>query len=748
MSISDKLKISVCGDLSSWAKVQSILDDVSKPIISGLMEITSLTRDMNLSYKAIINVDDILCSSANRAGLGLNPYNCHRNGAKIMQVGCDPKQLTNAVSIEMPSDPKRRQFEFNFNAKLHEIGQGLLAQPSGAERFISLGCCHFTGFARAVKAGCRTSEASIKNADGKINVAKIRNDKEMAAVLDNGFENTVFKDAAIVVWPRLADYAQRALNAMHSVASLSTEMEVSSAIGEFAERYEGTLTTDDWKVCAAAAVSGTEQCAEYVDALVTLNQIYGGGPGSPIVKELDLFSKCLGQNVRIGEEVMRAVVGIKFDDVAIFGRLRQAILAANLSTPKIQDGIAKCILKGDITKLKSIPKADLFTHEADMQHARALVEQYIPGDVLPFWRFVVRLVCFLVRKGKDSFEAREYTSIDDIKHTFLAEVDASEAHSQKYKPGSIKHKWGALDDVTPFVAAGQVLAMTLDAATCPKLLLERAGFALGKACVEKSNRNTLYIIEALGNNVDVKQHLLHGSPLKASFALSIFLKNWSPYTNDMPAIMPTKAIRSLMDTQVGALDAFTTAYFSKLSEYEEMKAMPTQASIVYHIRPNEVLSDAPIAKRGALIFAPSTKLLGLAAGIKKPTDPRSCHTGHKTTLPDGSIAEIYISAPPFPASVVMKDLKKDLFFQPFFWVKNVNDPEAANCELKRIKFDGATIPIITNIRAIAAYEPFSVFKAAIAPAALKDALPKTTAAESSASNKRQKHGSVALDVML
>jgi hypothetical protein len=49
MSISDKFKISVCGDLSSWAKVQSILDDVSKPIISGLMEITSLTRDMNLS---------------------------------------------------------------------------------------------------------------------------------------------------------------------------------------------------------------------------------------------------------------------------------------------------------------------------------------------------------------------------------------------------------------------------------------------------------------------------------------------------------------------------------------------------------------------------------------------------------------------------------------------------------------------------------------------------------------------------
>ena len=43
----------------------------------------------------------VICHPQNRGKLGLNPYNVHRNGAEIVKVGYDPKEMAKAAAFEI-----------------------------------------------------------------------------------------------------------------------------------------------------------------------------------------------------------------------------------------------------------------------------------------------------------------------------------------------------------------------------------------------------------------------------------------------------------------------------------------------------------------------------------------------------------------------------------------------------------------------------------------------------------------------
>ena len=94
----------------------------------------------------------VLVRPSNRSKLGLNPYNVHRNGRMIMQIGCDERQRQNAVLFEISRDVTTKAKQIAVNQNLIELSGGLLAPLTGMERGLSVGCGYFTTFVRAAQA--------------------------------------------------------------------------------------------------------------------------------------------------------------------------------------------------------------------------------------------------------------------------------------------------------------------------------------------------------------------------------------------------------------------------------------------------------------------------------------------------------------------------------------------------------------------------------------------------------------------
>ena len=91
---------------------------------------------------------------------------------------------------------------------------------------------------------------------GLIDVAKLRGDTELAAMMDKGWAWTVFPWQVEEQFPRLPDIAQRALNASNSAPSTANELEIMASIAEFANMQAKQGQAVDWHKCIAAAIAG------------------------------------------------------------------------------------------------------------------------------------------------------------------------------------------------------------------------------------------------------------------------------------------------------------------------------------------------------------------------------------------------------------------------------------------------------------------------------------------------------------
>ena len=223
-------------------------------------------------------------------------------------------------------------------------------------------------FCRAALRGCKTSESELANASGVIDLESIKLDGVFKKMLEEGWDWEVVDAEAEEIWPDLPDFLQRALNAGNSVASEASELEIMASIAEFAHGRPDKGEVD-WPACVEAACTGNPPCRAYAGVLGEFARLYGGGPGAPIVHELDAFAKQHRQNVVLGEEFLTAVVDVKFGEIARCPRVRSALLVANSTAPKSVDGIAKLLTKSDVMGLRAKDKlAKTLKLEQDLKH--------------------------------------------------------------------------------------------------------------------------------------------------------------------------------------------------------------------------------------------------------------------------------------------------------------------------------------------------------------------------------------------
>ena len=117
----------------------------------------------------------------------LRVHKVHTNASVIATDGADRKQLTNAVCIELCAEGDQRNFSLMKNRALVARSRGLVADLNGSERFLSVGCSHTTAFVKLAKAGGKTSQASLQDHRGNINIGKLCLNPEFKAMVDHGW---------------------------------------------------------------------------------------------------------------------------------------------------------------------------------------------------------------------------------------------------------------------------------------------------------------------------------------------------------------------------------------------------------------------------------------------------------------------------------------------------------------------------------------------------------------------------------
>ena len=197
--------------------VQGCIMDAMKgtrPPMSCWLDAEQAMEAEQIPYVKNFAVDEVLVHEMNRGSLGINPHSAHSNGAKIIAMGVDPKELEKATCFErMPHEPQRSQ-QISFNQKLIDASGGLMAKLFGVEKVASVGTGHCTQFFRASKQRCLTHQKTLQDADGRLNDAKFRDtDPRFKRVQEHGYEWKTYPWQAQATWPLLPDLAQRALNA-------------------------------------------------------------------------------------------------------------------------------------------------------------------------------------------------------------------------------------------------------------------------------------------------------------------------------------------------------------------------------------------------------------------------------------------------------------------------------------------------------------------------------------------------------
>ena len=100
-------------------------------------------------------------------------------------------------------------------------------------------------------------------------------------MLDEGCDCDVLTLQVEAIWPLLPEFAQRALNASNSVAADATEWEVGVTIGE----SHTNMDEPSWELAMDAAAAGNPQCLSYIGSIRGLVEVFGGGPGFPLILE-------------------------------------------------------------------------------------------------------------------------------------------------------------------------------------------------------------------------------------------------------------------------------------------------------------------------------------------------------------------------------------------------------------------------------------------------------------------------------
>ncbi|CAE7930394.1 unnamed protein product, partial [Symbiodinium necroappetens] len=410
----------------------------SSPPLSMWNSIVQVLKQSKLAWTAVLRADSLLVHPANRGGMGVNPHACHAKAASLMKTGWDASFLHSSFCFEVSDDPAVRQAQFSFNQEIVSQSAGLLGAVGQHERHLSVSAGHTSQFVKAAAHGCRTSEATLADSTGKLNVQALCEDAEFKKLLQVGWTWTVVANSVEKQWPQLPKLAERALNASNSTFSGPNELELCLYLVDRSK----CETTNLQDVAAEATQGGPlHHYAKHLATWVTQfsNQ-------AAFLKFLVPFSKQFGQNVNLGEDFWTSLV---MNLPEQYPCLRLAFLATNFTSHRVSNGYARLLLKSDVEKLKNKKLQSLGLEAEELLYkAWNRIEASLPSSAKNFGILCLRICLHVVDKEKMGREGKTYGSLAAIYWEFEADFAASAPPAAKSSPA-------ASSTSAPLVALGE-----------------------------------------------------------------------------------------------------------------------------------------------------------------------------------------------------------------------------------------------------------------------------------------------------
>ena len=702
--------------------VQKIIDSATwdaktnfagNAILTCYRQVMDILATHNISYKLELEPGLILTHPKNRGGLGVNPHNVHKKGRRIIGVGGDRAKVHEAVCFEghPASEAQVRDKEINFNKKLVASSGGLLAPIKGSERYFSVGCSHLAQFCRAIRHGCRTTQMEIADSEGCLDMAKIRKDPGLMAMLEQGWEWTIIPWQAHSCWPTLAHFIQGALNADNEVGEGASELEVAASIAAFAATAEKSDVEPDWESCVSAAISAGPSCSSYACILKEYCRKYGGGPGSPMVMELDAYAKKHSMTLKLGEEFWRAVVQTQICEANAVPRVRNAILLCQLTAPTHTEGIAKLLSKSDVGGLKDEKKVGhVIQLEKDLQLLTELITELASKGhadqdkaINLLNLFKVRAIAHIVGKGKHTFDGRafdSYKAVCDKFWTELANISSVSLAKPVGSTGSTTQEACDPDQTTEAASSESSTqplgkgSLSMDQVNCPIRMAKEKGFAVGEYCYKKGQDKLLFkITDITSQTVKLMKHEVFVVPsFTTSIDFPVLMKEWTPYKSDVQTLVDSewRASRSIACADQYKIDIAKSSLFLAMSNYAETIMHDANTAIHLSTKPTGVFARSDIP-RGALQLVPLVLMSGI--GVKGSSGTIATETSVTTTT--GKVY-LHIHKPTQTYKPSMADWDKGVCCNPFFWVQKDAGDMSANLKLTTIEHMGYKFPVLKN----------------------------------------------------
>jgi hypothetical protein len=648
-----------------------------------------------------------LTHSSNRGGLLLSPYNAHRNAARIDRGGADIKQLTNAIAMELAPHGRKRDSEIKANLDLIKRSNGLLAEVNGEERYLTLGCGHTVAFCKAADAGAKTSEKSIADAKGFIDQSKLKRNPQFKEMIEEGWFWTIIEHGIDEVFPAFAKIAQKALNVSNHVATTVSELETAINLAEMAE--DPSITgVKDWQQIAVDHVRSLNvPAAEYAKTILDFVQLFGGGPGAPLIKLMDSFAKQFQCNTALGETFWVAVTTQQFPSaIDKLGLLRVAFCMANLTSPKIEDGIGKCIMKSDISKLAS-KKMFPVAKAADEVLGEGIecVKQAssVEAALGPLGKLFIRVALAITEKGDKGLEGKQYT-IAEAKQLFLDGLSAVVGGTVTYsKWTDCKSPASAPAPASAASAASHVAS--LSDLNDPVWLAKQAGFDVGKVVVEKGasgprTPTALWGIFSIGETVKLQQLCSYTDTLhKVDVDLAEFLTKWAVSNSVVPVQMPKGQQRP----EILSTDGSRCLIYKAIQDLDAKQGSAAN-SLCFWRRPDEVRTASRPIPAGGLQLAPVAPLHNITT--------KGAATAAEVSHGDGEMFYVHPPAKPPLKPDQAIEWPDDSTIAAYWWVETTSDRKLCNMEYSYIEKQGFKIPVLTNSVEL---PPFTCLKRFVKP---------------------------------
>ena len=392
------------------AKVNKLIDTGLRTgeIVSAWEEIRQVLLEASLAWEQQVPPEYVGVHPLDRSGTLVGGSESHHHGAGILAIGFSWKKASDVTAIQSPPSPQDQEF-IAVNKMLVSINSGLIP-PLVALRLLSIGGGHTNTFLRAVKAGCRSAVPKLADESGCLSADKLCAGRQsFRDAVEHGLRWFVLHHDCAAVWPNLIHFVQSVLNT--DTREYQSEVEIMLAMHMQQQAAFTAGREPDWSEIQKSVCFSMPPCAKWIALLANYVRLNAGGLSGELLLELRDFSRAFGcsgegSSRTLGSEFFMKLNSLNFGQAQRFPYLINAAIKANLTSPKVVDGVCKLVLPSHLSALTSKNnRSKIEEAECLMKDARKLVKTLHFPDGVPvtcIGQLDVRCVLHILNKSKDA----------------------------------------------------------------------------------------------------------------------------------------------------------------------------------------------------------------------------------------------------------------------------------------------------------------------------------------------------------